>query len=75
MIAFVSALPLETKGIRYMTLKLYFHPAVVVLPEGAHRASTKTTRRSRPVIVDLFNEASATAFKKIWPIGKFPVLP
>ena len=34
----------------------------------------KTARRSSRSIVDLFNEASAAAFKKIWPIGKFPVL-
>jgi len=56
-----------------MTLKLYFHP----LSSFCQKALTALYENGtpfEPVIVDLFNEASAAAFKKIWPIGKFPVL-
>jgi glutathione S-transferase len=56
-----------------MSLKLYLHPlssfcwkALIALYEN----DTSFT----PVIVDLGNEASRTAFKEVWPIGKFPVL-
>ena len=56
-----------------MTLKLYFHP----LSSFCKKALTALYENGtpfEPVIVDLFNEDSAAAFKKIWPIGKFPVL-
>lgn len=56
-----------------MTLKLYFHP----LSSFCQKVLTALYENStpfEPIIVDLFNEASAAAFKKIWPIGKFPVL-
>jgi glutathione S-transferase len=56
-----------------MTLKLYFHP----LSSFCQKALTALYENGtpfEPIIVDLFNEASAAAFKKIWPIGKFPVL-
>jgi glutathione S-transferase len=56
-----------------MSLALYYHPlasfcwkALIALYEN----DTPFT----PHIVDLGNEASAAAFKKIWPIGRFPVL-
>jgi glutathione S-transferase len=56
-----------------MSLKLYFHPlssycqkALVALYEN----ETPFT----PHIVDLGDPDSSAAFKKIWPIGKFPVL-
>src|SRR5919109_252163 len=56
-----------------MTLKLYFHPlssycqkVLIALYENA--------TPFEPHVVDLANEASRAAFKKIWPIGKFPVL-
>jgi glutathione S-transferase len=56
-----------------MALTLYFHPlssfcqkALVALYENA----TPFT----PHLVDLGDPAAAAAFKKIWPIGKFPVL-
>lgn len=56
-----------------MTLKLYFHP----LSSFCQKALTALYENGtpfEPIIVDLFNEASAAAFKKIWPIGRFPVL-
>jgi glutathione S-transferase len=56
-----------------MTLKLYFHP----LSSFCQKALTALYENGtpfEPIIVDLFNEASAAALKKIWPIGKFPVL-
>jgi glutathione S-transferase len=56
-----------------MTLKLYFHP----LSSFCQKVLTALYENGtpfEPIIVDLFNEASAAAFKKIWPIGKFPVL-
>jgi glutathione S-transferase len=56
-----------------MSLKLYFHP----LSSFCQKALTALYENGtpfEPVIVDLFNEESAAAFKKIWPIGRFPVL-
>jgi glutathione S-transferase len=56
-----------------MTLKLYFHP----LSSFCQKALTALYENGtpfEPIVVDLFNEASAAALKKIWPIGKFPVL-
>jgi len=56
-----------------MSLKLYFHPlssfcwkALVALYEN--------DTPFEPHLVDLGDAASNAAFKKIWPIGKFPVL-
>ncbi len=56
-----------------MSLKLYFHPlssfcwkALVALYEN--------DTPFEPHLVDLGDVASNAAFKKIWPIGKFPVL-
>jgi glutathione S-transferase len=56
-----------------MPLALYFHPlssfcmkVLVALYEN----DTPFT----PQIVDLFDEAQGTAFRAIWPVGKFPVL-
>lgn len=56
-----------------MALKLYMHP----LSSYCHKAlialyENDTTFES--VLVDLANEASREAFKKVWPITKFPVL-
>jgi glutathione S-transferase len=56
-----------------MTLKLYFHP-LSSFCQKVLTALYENATPFEPVIVDLFNEASAAAFKKIWPIGKFPVL-
>jgi glutathione S-transferase len=56
-----------------MSLELYFHPlssfcwkALIALYENG--------TPFEPHVVDLSNEAAAAAFKKIWPISKFPVL-
>lgn len=56
-----------------MSLTLHFHPlssfcqkALVALYEN----ETPFT----PHIVDLMDEAAAAEFRKLWPIGKFPVL-
>jgi glutathione S-transferase len=56
-----------------MSLKLYFHP----LASFCHKALIALYENDtpfEPVIVDLGNEAARTAFLKLWPIGKFPVL-
>jgi glutathione S-transferase len=56
-----------------MSLKLYFHPlssfcwkVLIALYENG--------TPFEPHIVDLGNAAAAGEFKKLWPIGKFPVL-
>jgi glutathione S-transferase len=54
-----------------MSLKLYFHP----LSSFCHKvliALYETGTPFEPRIVDLFNEIAE--YKKIWPIGKIPVL-
>jgi glutathione S-transferase len=56
-----------------MSLKLYYHP----LSSFCHKvliALYENATPFEPVLVDLTNEASAAAFKRIWPVGKFPVL-
>ena len=56
-----------------MPLKLYYHPlasfcwkALIALYENA--------TPFEPHVVDLGDPAANAAFKRIWPIGKFPVL-
>src|ERR1043166_5730397 len=56
-----------------MSLKLYFHPrasfchkALIALYEGGIAFE--------PIVVDLGNEASAAAFRAVWPMAKMPVL-
>jgi len=56
-----------------MTLELYFHP-LSSFCQKVLTALYENDTPFEPVIVDLFNEESAAAFKKIWPIGRFPVL-
>ena len=56
-----------------MTLNLYFHPLSSFCQKALMALYENDTPFERH-IVDLFNEESAAAFKKIWPIGKFPVL-
>src|SRR5262245_38217849 len=56
-----------------MALILYYHPLAsfcwkVLIP--LYENDTPVESR----IVDLMDEASAAAFKRLWPIGKFPVL-
>jgi glutathione S-transferase len=56
-----------------MTLKLYFHP-LSSFSQKVLIALYENATPFAPEIVDLFNAASHEAFKKVWPIGKFPVL-
>jgi glutathione S-transferase len=56
-----------------MSLILHFHP----LASFCHKvliALYESDTPFEPHLVDLMDQASAAAFKKIWPIGKFPVL-
>jgi len=56
-----------------MTLKLYFHP----LSSYCHKVLIALYENGTPFekeIVDFGNEASAAAFRKLWPVGKMPVL-
>ncbi len=52
--------------LEYHPLSSYCHKALIALYENDTPFS--------PHLVDLGNEIEAAAFKKIWPIGKFPVL-
>jgi glutathione S-transferase len=56
-----------------MSLKLYFHP-LSSFCQKVLVALYENGTPFEPHIVNLFDEASSAAFKKIWPIGKFPVL-
>ncbi len=56
-----------------MSLTLYFHP----LSSFCHKVLISLYENDTPFVphlVNLQDEAAAAAFKKIWPIGKFPVL-
>ena len=56
-----------------MSLTLYLHP----LSSYCHKALMAFYENDIPFtphIVDLGDEKSSAAFKKIWPVGKFPVL-
>src|SRR5476649_795143 len=56
-----------------MSLTLYFHP----LSSFCHKALIALYENATaftPHVVDLSETASSVAFKKIWPVGKFPVL-
>jgi glutathione S-transferase len=56
-----------------MSLKLYFHP-LSSFCQKVLVALYENDTPFEPQIVNLFDAASSAAFKKIWPIGKFPVL-
>jgi glutathione S-transferase len=56
-----------------MSLKLYFHP-LSSFCQKALVALYENDTPFEPRIVDLGDEASSAEFKRIWPIGKFPVL-
>jgi glutathione S-transferase len=56
-----------------MSLRLYFHPLASFCWKPLIALYENDTP-FEPHIVDLMDPASAAAFKKIWPIGKFPVL-
>jgi glutathione S-transferase len=56
-----------------MSLEFYFHP----LASYCHKALIALYENDTPFvphIVDLQDESSSAEFKKIWPIGKMPVL-
>jgi glutathione S-transferase len=56
-----------------MSLKLYFHP-LSSFCQKVLVAFYENDTPFEPHIVDLANEASRSDFKRVWPIGKFPVL-
>src|ERR1700730_10252605 len=56
-----------------MSLELYFHP----LSSFCQKVLMALYENETPFVphsVDLFDPVAAAEFKKIWPIGKFPVL-
>src|SRR5581483_11115938 len=56
-----------------MSLTLYFHP----LSSFCHKVLIALYENATPFerrVVNLMDEADAAAFRKLWPIGKFPVL-
>ena len=56
-----------------MSLTLHFHP----LSSFCHKVLIALYENGTPFtpqIVDLMNESERSAFRKLWPIGKFPVL-
>jgi glutathione S-transferase len=54
-------------------LTFYFHP-LSSFCQKALIALYENDTPFKPVIVNFFDEASGAAFKKLWPIGRFPVL-
>lgn len=56
-----------------MSLKLYFHP-LSSFCQKALVALYENDTPFEPHIVDLADETSRADLKKIWPIGRFPVL-
>jgi glutathione S-transferase len=56
-----------------MSLKLYFHP----LASFCHKALIALYENGtsfEPIVVDLGDEESSAAFRKVWPMAKMPVL-
>ncbi len=56
-----------------MSLTLYFHPFSSYC-QKVLTALYENDTPFTPHTVDLMDEAEAAAFRKLWPIGKFPVL-
>ena len=56
-----------------MSLKLHFHPFSSFC-QKVLVALYENDTPFEPRVVDLADETSSAQFKKIWPIGKFPVL-
>ncbi|MGE0210567.1 MAG: glutathione S-transferase family protein [Parvibaculaceae bacterium] len=56
-----------------MTLKLYFHP-LSSFCQKVLAALYENATPFEPVLVDLMDATSNAEFRKVWPIGKFPVL-
>jgi glutathione S-transferase len=67
-----AAIANENESFR-MSLKLYFHPLASFCWKVLIALYENDTS-FEPHVVDLANETSSAEFKKIWPIGKFPVL-
>jgi glutathione S-transferase len=62
-----------TDFVQRTPLKLYFHPFASFC-QKALIAFYENHVPFEPIIVDLGDEASRTAFEAIWPIARFPVL-
>ncbi|HEV2955907.1 MAG TPA: glutathione S-transferase family protein [Xanthobacteraceae bacterium] len=56
-----------------MTLKLYFHPLSSYC-QKALIALYETGAPFEPIMIDLFDEASAATLRRLWPMTRFPVL-
>jgi len=56
-----------------MTLKLYFHP-LSSFCQKVLIALYENTTPFAPHIVDFFDETANAEFRRIWPVGKIPVL-
>ena len=56
-----------------MSLTLYFHPLASPC-QKVLVALYENDVPFEPHVVDLGDEVSSAEFKRIWPIGKFPVL-
>jgi glutathione S-transferase len=56
-----------------MSLTLHYHP-LASFCQKALVALYENNTPFKPLLVDLGEETSRTAFLKVWPIGKFPVL-
>src|SRR6267154_6215754 len=56
-----------------MSLKFHFHP-LASFCQKVLIALYENGTPFEPHVVDLSNEASTAAFKKLWPIAKMPVL-
>jgi glutathione S-transferase len=67
-----AAIANENESFR-MSLKLYFHPLASFCWKVLIALYENDTS-FEPRVVNLANETSSAEFKKIWPIGKFPVL-
>src|SRR5579864_7549439 len=56
-----------------MSLKLYFHPLASYC-QKVLVALYENGTAFEPIFVDLASAASSAELKRLWPIGKFPVL-
>lgn len=54
-------------------MKLYYHP-LSCFCQKVLIALYENGTAFEPHVVDLFDDASSSAFRALWPIGKFPVL-
>src|SRR5215204_2408844 len=72
MSVFTAAHASDARGVP-MSLTLYFHPLASFCWK-ALIALYENDMPFQPHIVDLSDAAQAAALKKIWPVGKFPVL-